>query len=114
MSDEQPNLPSTGGPKPGDRKSDGTVYAGVSPDTGKAMYATPAEMKRARYGRSSEKVEGEIEQLEVLIGDLEEGGAESAGISHAAQPSAPAVRRERSLPVRRPLPEHLPRRPCRA
>jgi hypothetical protein len=30
-------------PKPGDRMADGTVYAGVSQDTGKAMYATPAD-----------------------------------------------------------------------
>jgi len=29
--------------KPGDRMEDGTVYAGTSPDTGKAMYATPAD-----------------------------------------------------------------------
>jgi hypothetical protein len=30
-------------PKPGDRMADGTVYAGISPDTGKAMYATPKD-----------------------------------------------------------------------
>lgn len=29
--------------KPGDRMEDGTVYAGTSPDTGKAMYATPKD-----------------------------------------------------------------------
>src|SRR5438552_817465 len=29
--------------KPGDRMADGTIYAGVSPDTGKAMYTTPAD-----------------------------------------------------------------------
>ncbi len=29
----------------GDRMADGTVYAGVSPDTGKAMYTTPADAK---------------------------------------------------------------------
>jgi transposase len=73
------------------------------------LKAQLAVLKRARYGRSSEKIEGEIEQMELLIGDLEEGEAESTGRSHAAQPSAPAVRRERSVPVRRPLPEHLPR-----
>jgi hypothetical protein len=28
-------------PKPGDKIPDGTIYAGISPDTGKAMYATP-------------------------------------------------------------------------
>jgi len=31
------------GPKVGDRMTDGTVYAGTSPDTGKAMYATPGD-----------------------------------------------------------------------
>src|SRR5260370_42273506 len=30
-------------PAPGDKMPDGTIYAGVSPDTGKAMYATPAD-----------------------------------------------------------------------
>jgi hypothetical protein len=29
--------------KPGDRREDGTVYAGTSPGTGKAMYATPKD-----------------------------------------------------------------------
>jgi len=31
------------GLKPGDRMADGTVYVGISPDTRKAMYATPAD-----------------------------------------------------------------------
>ena len=31
-------------PKPGDRMPDGTVYAGISPDTGKAMYTTHADV----------------------------------------------------------------------
>jgi hypothetical protein len=30
-------------PKTGDRMPDDTIYAGISPDTGKAMYATPAD-----------------------------------------------------------------------
>jgi len=30
-------------PRPGDRMADGTIYAGVSPDTGKPMYTTPAD-----------------------------------------------------------------------
>lgn len=30
-------------PKIGDRMADGTVYAGTSPDTGKAMYTTPGD-----------------------------------------------------------------------
>jgi Protein of unknown function (DUF1566) len=30
-------------PKPGDKMPDGSVYAGVSPDSGEAMYVTPAD-----------------------------------------------------------------------
>jgi len=30
-------------PAPGDKMSDGTVFAGISPDTNKPMYATPAD-----------------------------------------------------------------------
>jgi hypothetical protein len=32
---------SESGPKYGDKMPDGSVYAGISPDSGKAMYATP-------------------------------------------------------------------------
>jgi uncharacterized protein DUF1566 len=31
-------------PKIGDRMPDGTIYAGISPDTGKPMYTTPADV----------------------------------------------------------------------
>ena|SRR5690349_18689243 len=30
-------------PKPGDKMDDGTIYAGISPETGKPMYTTPAD-----------------------------------------------------------------------
>jgi hypothetical protein len=30
-------------PKPGDWMQDGTIYAGISPDTGRPMYTTPAD-----------------------------------------------------------------------
>jgi transposase len=73
------------------------------------LKAQLALLRRARYGRSSEKLDGEIEQLELLIGDLEEGSAESAERGRAAHPMAPASRRERSVPVRKALPGHLPR-----
>src|SRR5271169_2884716 len=36
-----------------------------------------AVLRRARYGRSSEKLDREVELLELLIGELEEGVAES-------------------------------------
>ena len=70
------------------------------------LKAELAALRRARYGRSSEKLDREIEQLELLIGDLEEG---HAGRAEREQAAAPAPHRERSLPVRKALPAHLPR-----
>jgi Protein of unknown function (DUF1566) len=35
--------PKAAEPKVGDKMPDGTIYAGVSPDTGKAMYAMPQD-----------------------------------------------------------------------
>jgi transposase len=69
-----------------------------------------ALLRRARFGRSSEKLERDIEQLELLIGELEEGQAESSERTEAAKPAvSSAAKKERSHPVRLPLPEHLPR-----
>src|SRR5271170_4446813 len=60
-----------------------------------------ALLRRARFGRSSEKMEHEIEQLELLIGDLEEGQAESGERTEAAKPVASAApKRAKSHPVR--------------
>jgi transposase len=80
-----------------------------------------AMLRRARFGRSSEKLDHEIEQLELLIGELEEAAAEAdartAAAEHgavtdpAAQDSAKPVSpaRPRKPPGRPSLPEHLPR-----
>jgi Protein of unknown function (DUF1566) len=54
-----PQQPTTiGTPAIGDEMEDGTIYAGISPDTGKAMYATPADApttftfkKAAKYAK---------------------------------------------------------------
>jgi transposase len=74
------------------------------------LKAELALLRRARFGRSSEKLDHDIEQLELLIGDLEEGQAESRERTEAAEPEASsAPRKERSHPGRLPLPEHLPR-----
>src|SRR6266446_6935966 len=43
------------------------------------LKAQLAVLRRARFGRSSEKLDREIEQLELLLGELEEGVAESNG-----------------------------------
>jgi transposase len=47
------------------------------------LRATLALMKRARFGRSSER----IDQLELLIGDLEEAAAEQQARETTAQPA---------------------------
>ena len=73
------------------------------------LKAQLAVLRRSRFGRSSEKLDSDIEQLELLIGDLEEGNAESAARTQSAQPSVPVAARERSVPVRKALPAHLPR-----
>lgn len=70
------------------------------------LKAQLALLRRARYGRSSEKLDHDIEQMELLIGDLEEGQAESDERTEAAKPE---LRKEKLQPVRKPLPEHLPR-----
>ena len=75
------------------------------------LKAQLAALRRARFGRSSEKLDREIEQLELLIDDLEEGSA-AAYQSEASSQSSGAVqaqRRERIQPVRKALPDHLPR-----
>ena len=69
-----------------------------------------ATLRRSRFGRSSEKLEGEIEQLELLIGELEtdQAEAESRAEVDPVRPD-PAKPRPRRAAVRRPLPAHLPR-----
>jgi len=68
------------------------------------LKAELALLKRARYGRSSER----IEQLELLIGELEADEAEQAAKEPAAASDKP--RPTSSAPRgRQPLPAHLPR-----
>jgi transposase len=66
-----------------------------------------AKLQRMQFGRRSEKVERQIEQLELKLEELEANRAESASVIEppaTASTPAPAAR-----PARRPLPEHLPR-----
>ena len=70
------------------------------------LRAQLAALRRAQYGRSSEKLDQAIAQLELRLEDLEEGEAERG----AAQP----IRQQREAPprqpaLRKPLPAHLPR-----
>src|SRR4029453_8803342 len=65
-----------------------------------------AKLRRMQFGRSSEKLDAQIHQLDLLLGDLEENkGARTAPARREPRQSS----RERRQPVRRPLPDHLPR-----
>jgi transposase len=72
-------------------------------------------LRRARFGRSSEKLDAQVEQLELMIDDLEEGAAET--LAHAAieAPDADEAAetsgsssKKRKPSLRAPLPDHLP------
>jgi transposase len=77
------------------------------------LKAQLAVLRRSRYGRSSEKLDQEIEQLELLLGELEEGVAEGRTRAEQVAKSPAAPRRDKrnghTPHGRRPLPEHLPR-----
>lgn len=61
-----------------------------------------AKLKRMQFGRSSERLDREIEQYELRLEELQSAQAQQAAV---AKPKA----EEKSKPVRRPLPDHLPR-----
>ena len=77
------------------------------------LKAQLAVLRRTRFGRSSEKLDREIEQLELLLGELEEGVAESNARAEQAEqePASPrrATPRNHKPTGRKPLPAHLPR-----
>jgi transposase len=77
------------------------------------LKAQLAVLRRARFGRSSEKLDREIEQLELVLGELEESAAESnARTEQAKQERANPARTkpaDRRPGGRKPLPAHLPR-----
>ncbi len=64
-----------------------------------------AKLKRLQYGRSSEKLDAKIDQLELVLEDLEASRATQAPRREVPESPLP----QKSKPVRRPLPAHLPR-----
>ena len=65
-----------------------------------------AKLRRLQFGRSSEKLDAKIGQLELLVEELEANRASR----EARTPEAPGAKPEqKERPARRPLPEHLPR-----
>ncbi len=66
-----------------------------------------AKLRRMQFGRSSERISRQIEQLELRLEELETAEAEDTAKAAAADPVTPI--RERAKPKRKPLPDHLPR-----
>jgi transposase len=68
-----------------------------------------AKLLRERFGASSEKLRGALDQLELVLGDLEEQVAETAPPEPDEPAAPPGAAKQRRKPVRKPLPEALPR-----
>jgi len=68
-----------------------------------------ARYRRAEFGRSSEKLAGEIAQLELAIEAVETDQAERLAAKPPAVVALVEAAAEAQKPARRPLPEHLPR-----
>src|ERR1035437_5644915 len=67
-----------------------------------------AKLRRMQFGRKSEKLDRQIEQLELRLDELQATQGENAAASHTPAVVAPVVN-VAVKPARRPLPEHLPR-----
>ncbi len=63
-----------------------------------------AVLRRTRFGKSSEKIERDIAQLELALDEIEAAEAELPFEAPAGRVEAPKTK-----PVRQPLPDHLPR-----
>jgi transposase len=68
-----------------------------------------ARYRRAEFGRSSEKLERETDQLELAIETLEADQAERLAAASPIVSAAIEVAVENKKPARRALPDHLPR-----
>src|SRR6187431_2436034 len=72
-----------------------------------------AKLKQMHFGAKSERVERQIEQLQLRLEDLEmnrAAEAEEPPVAESATPEAPATPAPaRRRPKREPLPAHLPR-----
>src|SRR6202158_4177480 len=70
-----------------------------------------AKLQRMQFGRKSEKLARQIEQLELRLEDLQAKPAESVSQleSQSAATASPLLISTPAKPARRPLPEHLPR-----
>jgi transposase len=72
------------------------------------LSAQLARLRRAQFGRSSEKLASHIEQLELALEALESDEAERLAAVPALAELVEAEH-DKTRPARRPLPDHLPR-----
>ncbi|HYZ61945.1 MAG TPA: IS66 family transposase [Acetobacteraceae bacterium] len=68
-----------------------------------------ARLRRMQFGRSSERLDREADQLELALEELEAEASAPAAPDIPPTEEGNAGRRERRKPARRPLPDHLPR-----
>jgi transposase len=68
-----------------------------------------AKLLRERFGTSSEQLRGAIDQMELLLGELEEQIAETQLAEPEPTATAAPGETTRRKPARRPLPQSLPR-----
>jgi transposase len=76
------------------------------------LKAQLAKLRRMQFGKSSEKLDAQIAQLELILEDLEEGGAAAEAKDRAEDSASDRMTRtvkSRKPAIRQPLPEHLPR-----
>ena len=66
-----------------------------------------ARLRRGRFGRSSEALDQQIEQLELTLEELEASQAARPALTTRVPEKIP------EKPVRQALPDHLPREPMR-
>ena len=69
-----------------------------------------AKLRRMQFGRSSERISRQIEQLELRLEELQTGEAVDDARAEAADPTPAPPPPERARPKRKPLPDNLPRR----
>lgn len=68
-----------------------------------------ARLRRMQFGRSSERLAGEADQLELALEELEADAPAPAVADNPLAGEGRMGRPERRKPARRPLPDHLPR-----
>jgi len=77
------------------------------------LKAQLAELRRARFGRSSEQIARDVEQLELALEDLEREQGQrqqsSGALSSAGDATKTRLSPSREAANRKPLPDHLPR-----